>query len=94
MTELDEWLLVPEALPRLRRYFRTTSALKHHSSKRAENGLAACDAVRMSPLGRLLVNPAAGRTLGHRRKVSQERLMNRVVIRPLAGHDLDPEVLP
>jgi len=58
MTELDEWLLVPEALPRLRRYFRTPSALRHHLSKRAENGLAACDAVRMSPLGRLLVNPA------------------------------------
>ena len=58
MNDPDQWLLVPEALPRLRRYFRTMSALKHHLSKRATNGLTACDAVRMSPLGRLLVNPA------------------------------------
>jgi hypothetical protein len=54
----EEWLPISEAFSQLRRYFRTMSALKHHLSKRAENGLSACDAVRMSPLGRLLVNPA------------------------------------
>lgn len=53
----DEWLLVVPAHSHLRRWFRTLAAFKHHLANREENGLAAADAVRMSPLGKLLVNP-------------------------------------
>ena len=52
-----EWMSVPEAFPLLRQHFRTQAALRHHLRKRDTNGLAAADAVRMSPLGKLLVNP-------------------------------------
>jgi hypothetical protein len=58
----DAWLPVPEAyravcagLPR--GYFRTEAAFRHHLRKRSTNGLVAADAVRVSPLGRLIVNP-------------------------------------
>ena len=53
----DEWISIPEAYLHLRRHFRTEAALRHHLRKRATNGLTAADAVRESPLGRLLVNP-------------------------------------
>ena len=53
----EQWLTIEEAYPQLREYFRTRSALRHHLWKRQENGLTAADAVRMSPLGRLLLNP-------------------------------------
>lgn len=53
----ETWLTVPEVFPQLRRHFKTEAALRHHLRKRATNGLAAADAVRMSPLGKLLVNP-------------------------------------
>jgi hypothetical protein len=52
------WLTVEQAYPLLRPHFRTLAALRHHLWKREANGLAAADAVRVSPLGRLLVNPA------------------------------------
>jgi hypothetical protein len=51
------WLTVPEAFPQLRRHFRTQAAFRHHLRKRETNGLTTADAVRMSPLGKLLVNP-------------------------------------
>ena len=53
----DTWLTVPEAFPALRRHFRTEAALRHHLRKRDSNGLTAADAVRLSPLGKLLVKP-------------------------------------
>lgn len=53
----ETWLTVPEAFPQLRRHFKTQAALRHHLRKRDTNGLAAADAVRLSPLGKLLVNP-------------------------------------
>ena len=53
----EEWVPIAEALPQLRRYFRTKSALLHHLRKRETNGLATAGAVRKSPLGMLLVNP-------------------------------------
>lgn len=56
-TQREEWLTIPEAYLILRRHFRTQAALRHHLRKRATNGLVAMDAVRMSPLGMLLVNP-------------------------------------
>ena len=56
--DIDEtWLTVPEAYPALRRHFRTEAALRHHLRKRDSNGLTTADAVRLSPLGKLLVNP-------------------------------------
>ena len=54
----EQWLTIDEAYPQFRDRFRTKAALRHHLWKRERNGLAAADAVRMSPLGRLLVNPA------------------------------------
>ena len=54
----EDWVPIAEALPQLRRHFRTKSALLHHLRKRETNGLAAAGAVRKSPLGMLLVNPA------------------------------------
>ncbi len=56
-TQREDWLTIPEAYPLLRRHFRTQAALRHHLRKRASNGLLAADAVRMSPLGMLLINP-------------------------------------
>jgi hypothetical protein len=52
----DTWLTVPEAFPALRRHFRTEAALRHHLRRRELNGLTSMDAVRLSPLGKLLVN--------------------------------------
>ena len=54
----DEWVSISDAQLLLRRYFRTKSALKRHLARRNVNGLTAADAVRMSPLGRLLIHPA------------------------------------
>lgn len=53
----DTWLTVPEVFPAFRRHFRTEAALRHHLRKRDLNGLTNMDAVRLSPLGKLLVNP-------------------------------------
>jgi hypothetical protein len=53
----EDWVPIAQALPLLRRHFRTKSALLHHLRKRDTNGLAAAGAVRKSPLGMLLVNP-------------------------------------
>jgi|HubBroStandDraft_4_1064222.scaffolds.fasta_scaffold02724_8 hypothetical protein len=53
----DEWLPVAVAHRHLRTWFRTQAALKHHLAKREVNGLTAVDAVRLSPIRRLIVNP-------------------------------------
>jgi hypothetical protein len=59
MSDADnEWLPIPEAHPRLRHHFRKQATLRYHLGNREINGLAALDAVRKSPLGHLLVNPA------------------------------------
>jgi hypothetical protein len=57
LVETEKWLTIHEAFPDLQRYFRTEAALRHHLRKRNSNGLVAADAVRMSPLGMLLINP-------------------------------------
>ncbi len=54
----EVWLPVRGAFPLLREFFRSEAGFRHHLRKRELNGLAAMDAVRLSPLGRLLVNPA------------------------------------
>lgn len=54
----DSWMTVAEAYPLLRQHFRAPKTLKHHLGRRERNGLTAADAVRLSPLGRLLVNPS------------------------------------
>jgi hypothetical protein len=58
----ETWLPVTEAYRAVRAglprgYFRTEAAFRHHLRKRDSNGLTAADAVRLSPLGRLIVNP-------------------------------------
>jgi len=53
----DEWMTVAQAQRHLRKWFKTVAALKSHLGKRAVNGLETRDAVRLSPLRRLIVNP-------------------------------------
>jgi hypothetical protein len=58
----DDWRPVLDAYrevrPRLPKgSVRTEAAFRYHLRKRNTNGLAAADAVRVSPLGRLLVSP-------------------------------------
>jgi len=57
-TDTQDWLPIQDAYPQLRRYFRKEATFRYHLGKRDANGLTAQDAVRLSPLGRLLVNPA------------------------------------
>ena len=52
----EDWVPITQALPQLRQFFQTKSAMLHHLGKRATNGLVAADAVRKSPLGMLLVH--------------------------------------
>jgi hypothetical protein len=54
----DEWLPIPQAFLSLRDYFRAEATFRYHLNRRAINGLAAADAVRLSPLGHLRVNPS------------------------------------
>ena len=60
LTDLNEreWLAISVAVLYLRQHFKTEAALRYHVRRRATNGLLAADAVRESPLGRILVNPA------------------------------------
>ena len=53
----NTWMTVEQAYPLLRLYFRSVKTLQHHLGRRERNGLAAADAVRLSPLRRLIVNP-------------------------------------
>jgi len=53
----DIWMTVAEAYPLLRSHFRSPKTLRYHLWRREHNGLLAADAVRLSPLGKLLVNP-------------------------------------
>ncbi len=52
-----DWCKVDEAQVILRDFFRTKSALKYHLARRDTNGLREIDAVRETPMGRLIVNP-------------------------------------
>jgi hypothetical protein len=54
----DDWIPIRASYRDLRDLFRTEAALRYHLARRAVNGLEAADAVRMSPLGHLIVNPA------------------------------------
>ena len=56
MNEDIEWCTIDEALIELDRYFNTKSALKYHLARRKKNGLSELDAVRVTPMGRLIVN--------------------------------------
>ena len=51
-----EWCTTDEAQVVLRRYFRTKSALKYHLARRERNGLSKRDAVRVTPMGHLIVH--------------------------------------
>lgn len=53
----NEWMPVAAAHRHLRSWFRTEAALRTHLARREVNGLTAVDAVRLSPIRRLLVNP-------------------------------------
>jgi hypothetical protein len=53
----DLWITPAEALPLLKPYFNKLKTLQWHLWRREQNGLAAADAVRMTPFGRLIVNP-------------------------------------
>ena len=53
-----EWLYVDDAYPLLRPHFRSVSSLRFYIAHRETNGLAAADAVRLTPTRRLIVNPA------------------------------------
>jgi hypothetical protein len=57
-TNAQEWLSIPRAFPLLSEFFNTQATFRYHLNKRHTNGLSDADAVRLSPLGRLLVNPA------------------------------------
>ena len=71
MSEATEWCSVNEAFPLFRRFFRTKKAMQYHISRRAENGLEDCDAVRRTPLG-MIVNPPRFKAwlLGERQDVA------------------------
>ena len=56
MNEDIEWCTIDEALIVLGRYFNTKSALKYHLAHRKNNGLSKLDAVRITPMGHLIVN--------------------------------------
>ena len=54
----DDWLGVKAAFELFDGDVRSLSAFRYHLGKRAANGLEVRDAVRLSALGHLLVNPA------------------------------------
>jgi hypothetical protein len=54
---IDIWMSPAEALPLLKPHFNKLKTLQWHLWRRDENGLTAADAVRMTPFGRLIVNP-------------------------------------
>lgn len=54
----DDWMGIKEAFELFDGDMRSLSAFRYHLGRRAENGLEVRDAVRLSPLGNILVNPA------------------------------------
>jgi hypothetical protein len=54
---LDIWTSPAEALPLLKPHFTKLKTFQWHLWRRERNGLLAADAVRMTPFGRLIVNP-------------------------------------
>lgn len=54
---LDQWMSPAEALGLLKPHFTKLKTLQWHLWRREENGLLACDAVRLTPFKKLIVNP-------------------------------------
>jgi hypothetical protein len=57
MAPTDDWIPASKAYPLLREIFRSQSAFRFHLTRRASNGMLEADAVRRSPVHRLIVNP-------------------------------------
>jgi hypothetical protein len=57
-TNADQWVRVNDAYPLLQEIFPSLGALRWHLQHRDENGLVEQDAVRVSPVHRLILNPA------------------------------------
>lgn len=83
----DDWMGIKEAFELFDGDIRSLSAFRYHLGKRAENGLEVRDAVRLSPLGNILVNPARFRAwlVGDGELVPIKKLV--------IDHAVDPESL-
>jgi hypothetical protein len=53
----DTWMSPADAFPLLRAHFYSLKTFKYHLGRRELNGLQACDAVRLTPFRKLIVNP-------------------------------------
>lgn len=53
----DQWIPASRAYPLLRTIFHSPSAYRFHLNRRRQNGMVEADAVRRSPVFRLIVNP-------------------------------------